>query len=192
MVDIQFRAVIEVLGKPKEHVEKSMKIHIEQLKKDSNYQVLSVEFADLKVHEEQSAWSTFAEIEAKTDKPEWLTAFCFHYMPSIIEIIEPASVTLKDVQFTQFLNDLQARLHQVDAIAKQVKLENDFMKINMRALMKNYISVLLARKPLTSEQLSGLTGVEKDKLEDYLDVLIDEGKVDLKGDEYFLIENGKQ
>ena len=60
-----------------------------------------------------------------------------------------------------------------------------------QTLMKNYISVLLARKPLTSEQLSGLTGVEKDKLEDYLDVLIDEGKVDLKGDEYFLIENGK-
>jgi len=51
--------------------------------------------------------------------------------------------------------------------------------------LNNYILVLLSKGNLTSEQLSGLTGVNKDKLEDYLDKLIDAGKVDLKEGIYF-------
>ena len=182
---ILFRAVIEVLGKPQEHVDKSLKQFVEQLKTSGTYEVISEEYADLKKQEEQELWAGFAELELKAAAIEDLISFCFDYMPSMIEILEPKELRYSDTDVSQFLNDLQAKLHQVDMVAKQIKFENDQLKKSMSGLLNNYILVLLSKGNLTSEQLSGLTGVNKDKLEDYLDKLIDAGKVDLKEGIYF-------
>lgn len=188
--NLHFRAVIEVLGKPKEHVQDSVKQYVDKLEKNDKYEVLKKDFADLKKHEEEDLWSTFAEVEVKADKVEDLIGFCFDYMPSIIELIDPAEVTFRDEEISAFLNDLQARLHQVDMVAKQVKMENDHLKNNMSRLLKNYIQILLTSKGLTAEKLSILTGVNQEKLEDYLDVLIDEGKIDMKEGVYYKVGNG--
>ena len=187
MVHITFRALIEVLGKPQEHVEKSLHSYIDHLKKDKNYQVLKVDFAEIKKQKEE-LWATFAEVEVKTEKMENITAFCFDYMPSLIEILDPRELHFKDIELARFLNDLQAKLHAVDMVAKQVKMENDLIKKNTLGLLKNYLTVLLGKQPLTSAQLSKLTGVEKDRLEDFLDTLLDEGKVSLKGEVYSLVK----
>ena len=186
---IVFRTVVELLGKPQEHVEKTMKQYIEKLKQDKHYKVLKVEFAEIKKQEKEELWATFAELEVAASDLIKLTDFCLDYMPSIIEIIEPESLTIPGGEFSFFLNDFQSKLHGVDMVAKHVKAENDVLKKNMVGLLKNYITILLkGREGLTSEQLFHLTGVEQEKLEDFLDQLIDEGKVDLKGDFYSLVE----
>ena len=110
-------------------------------------------------------------------------------MPSLIEIIEPHALSYTAKDISAFLNDLQAKLHNIDMIAKQVKMESDSLRKNMGSLLKNYITILLSKKSLTSNELSQLTGVTLDKLEDFLDQLIDEGKIDLKGNEYYLTKN---
>ena len=56
----------------------------------------------------------------------------------------------------------------------------------MSSLLKNYLTFLLSRKPLTSDQLSKITGVPADNLEDFLDKLIDSGKINLKEGLYSL------
>ena len=183
---ITFRAVIEVLGKPQEHVDKAIHQYVDALKASKEYTVIHEEFADIKKQEEQELWSVFAELEVKTEKLENLTSFCFEYMPSLIEVLEPQEFNLTDVHFSQFLNDLQAKLHNVDMVAKQVKLENDQLKRNMKGLLQNYIQVLLGNRRLTSTQLSQMTGVDKERIEDFLDMLIDDGKVDLEEGVYFL------
>ncbi len=183
---ISFRAVIEVLGKPKEYVEKALVEYIEKLKQDKNYTLISVEIEKTQQQEKEELWSNFAELEIKTEKIENITAFCFDYMPSVIEILEPEQITMNDVQLSSFLNDLQAKLHSVDMIAKQAKIESDYLKRNSGILLKNFIFSLLARNGLTSEQLSMLSGVKIEQIEDILDKFIDEGKVDLKGKVYSL------
>ena len=184
--NILFRAVIEVLGKPKEYVDESLKGFVEKLKADDNYEVVDEEYADIKKEEEQELWAAFAELEVKAGKIEELIRFCFDYMPSTIEVIEPKELKYSDMDVSHFLNDLQGRLHQVDMVAKQVKFEGDQIKKSMSGLLKNFLFILLSKGNLTSEQLSKLTGVHKEKLEDFLDKLIDEGKVDLKEDIYFI------
>ena len=184
--NILFRAVIEVLGKPKEYVDESLKGFVEKLKADDNYEVVDEEYADIKKQEEQELWAAFAELEVKAGKIEELIRFCFDYMPSTIEVIEPKELKYSDMDVSHFLNDLQGRLHQVDMVAKQVKFEGDQIKKSMSGLLKNFLFILLSKGNLTSEQLSKLTGVHKEKLEDFLDKLIDEGKVDLKEDIYFI------
>ena len=183
---ISFRVVIEVLGKPKEYVEKALVEYIEKLKQDKNYTLILVEIEKTQQQEKEELWSNFAELEIKTEKIENITAFCFDYMPSVIEILEPEQITMNDVQLSSFLNDLQAKLHSVDMIAKQAKIESDYLKRNSGILLKNFIFSLLARNGLTSEQLSMLSGVKIEQIEDILDKFIDEGKVDLKGKVYSL------
>lgn len=185
---IYFRTVLEVLGKPQEHVETSLKSYVEQIKQDKRYKLVHSEFAEIKKQEEAELWTMFAELEIKTEKLEHLTSFCFDYMPSIIEIIEPAEMSISEAHLATFFNDLQARLHQVDMVAKQLRLENDIFKRNVASLLNNYVRVLLSKGSLTADQLSKLTGVTKDQLEDFLDAMIDQQKIDLKKGVYSLKE----
>ncbi|MEW5896733.1 MAG: hypothetical protein AB1668_03515 [Nanoarchaeota archaeon] len=183
---ILFRTVLEVVGKPKEHVEASLKGYVNQLKENKRYAVVKEEFADVKEQEKSEFWMVFAEMEIWTENLKDLAYFCFDYMPSLIEIIKPGELEMSDIDITSFLNDLQAKLHGIDMIAKQLKLENDALKHNIAGLLKNYIMVLLTNRKLSSEQLHSLTGVEKDKLEDFLDKLIDQKVVDMEGNLYYL------
>ncbi len=183
---ILFRAIIEVLGKPEGHVKETLHAYVESFQQHPRYQVMRADFSELKKQEKEELWAAFAELEAWTEKMEDLTFFCLDYMPSLIEVIEPEELVLSDAQLSRFLNDLQAKLHQVDMLAKQVKMENDILRRNLGALLGNYITILLSNQNLVSEQLSKLTGMDKDKLEDFLDQLIDQGKVDLKEGIYFL------
>ena len=183
---ILFRAIIEVAGSPAEHVQNTIKTYVQNLRENKQYQVVREEFGDVKKHEGEELWAAFAELEIRTDKTENIVSFCFEYMPSLIEVLEPQSLSFSDVDVSLFLNDLQARLHQLGIYSKNVKLENDHLKKNFGGLLKNYITVLLGKGNLNSEQLSGLTGIKKDMLEDFLDQLIDEGKIDLKEGIYFL------
>ncbi len=185
--NLHFRAVMEVVGKPKEHVEQTTQNYVENLEKNDRYEVVNKEFGEAQEREDAGMWATFVEVEAKTEKVEDLVAFCFDYMPSQIEVTEPKELRFSDGEVSQFLNDLQSKLHQVDMVAKHVKMENDILKRSMGSLLKNYITLLLANGPKTGDQLSKMTGITRDKLEDFLDQLIDEGRIDLKEETYYLI-----
>ena len=106
--------------------------------------------------------------------------------------IIPNELKFSNSDFSMYLNDLQAKLHNVDMIAKQAKMESDRLNKNTGALLKNYIMVLLHQGNMDSNNLSSLTGIKKDKLEDFLDQLIDEGKIDLKEGIYFLTNKEAQ
>ena len=197
MVDkIICRAVIEVLGKPKEHVEKAMQEYIGNLKKDERFKINREDFAELKKQEDE-LWATFTELEMEVKEIKDVVSFCFEYMPSLIEIIEPDKITLTDKDFSDFFNDLQARLHQVDMIAKQVKLENEHSSMSVTKLLRNYLMMLLNERDLTLEQLSKFTGVKEELLGDYLDKLIDQKLLEMENGIYHLnkdqlIENNKK
>ena len=107
--NILFRTVIEILGKPQEHVDKSLKNFVIKLKEDQDYEVITEDYAELKKQDESELWAGFAEMEVKTDKVDHLIKFCFDYMPSIIEVIEPKELKFSDMDVSHFLNDLQAR-----------------------------------------------------------------------------------
>ena len=183
---IVIRTIIEVLGKPQEHVETAIKKYVQNLKEDKRYHVVREEYAEIKKQEQHDLWAGFAELEFQTEKMEDIISFCFDYMPSLIEIIEPEEITFEDVDVSHFLNDLQAKLHAVDMVAKQMKVENGILQKSVTILLRNYILFLLKNNNFSSVQLSQLTGVEQNRLEDFLDQLIDEGKINLTEVVYYL------
>ncbi|MBI4153323.1 hypothetical protein HY497_02270, partial [Candidatus Woesearchaeota archaeon] len=136
-------------------------------------------------------WGTFAELEFWVKEPVQLTLFCLNYMPSSVEIIEPEVLRWKSQDITKFFNDLQGRLHQLDMVAKQNKSEILLLRKGVNTLLKNYVMLLLRKRSdgMNSEQLSHFTGLEKSRMEDFLDTLVDTGAIEMEGELYRVKNN---
>src|SRR3989338_8228415 len=172
---VRCRTIIEILGKPKEHVEKTMRMYVDKIKQDSELIFLNVNFSD--AEEKDKLWAAFVELEMIVKGIPKLIGFCFDYMPSSIEILKPEEFAMKASTIQDFVNDLQARLHTVDMIVKKQKNENDFMKRNMNAAIRNIILMSLAKNELDKEYLSKITGIKENELDIFLKKLIEEKKI---------------
>ncbi|MEK6835259.1 MAG: hypothetical protein AABX61_03290 [Nanoarchaeota archaeon] len=130
MIEISARVVIEIAGFPKEHIEQVMQKVVDKVKE--NFKVIKSEIFDTVELKDKMAgfWSVFTEIELKFDDINALTVFCFEYMPSSMEILEPEELKFGRMDFGGFINDLLARLHEYDMVVKNLQAENMVMKKN--------------------------------------------------------------
>jgi len=183
---IKANVVIEILGKPKEHVEDALKTYLEKIKADDN----DISVTDEKVHEaleqDKGFFSTFAELEIVSEDITSLIGFCFDYMPSSVEIIEPEEMRMSQRELTNTINDLQAKLHNLDMAVKTARTENDFLKRNINTMLRNMVTILLKNTARDLENLSKITGVQKDELKRFMDTLIKLGKIKEENNKYFL------
>ncbi len=186
MSKIKAKIIMEVLGKPKKHVEETIKQYVEDIKKKENYKVISEEFADVQ-EQDDDFFSTFVEIELETEKLEYLTGFCFDYMPASIDIVEPSELKLTAAQLNNIMNDLQGKLHSIDMVTKQFNSENNFLKNNIKILIKNLILVILIGKKLSKEQLAKGTGTKVEEIDTFIDELINENRIKEEDDKYVLV-----
>ena len=182
---IRCRTIIEVLGKPKEHVENAIREYIEHIKQDSELVILNEDYSETKEH--GKLCSKFVELDLVIKGTKKLISFCFEYMPSSIEVLKPEQLIMSSPELSNFLNDLQARLHNVDMIVKQLKAENDFVKQNMNAILHNSILICLKVSHLNLEQLSQITGVEKKELEIFVEKMLKENKIKKENEAYVLV-----
>ena len=181
---IRCRAIIEVLGKPKEHVESAIKEYIKHIGEDSELVILKEDYSEIK--EQGTLWTKFVELDLIVKGTSKLMGFCFEYMPSSIEVTKPEHLIMSNAELSSFLNDLQARLHNVDMIVKQLKGENDFLKRNTNAILHNTIMICLKVNSLPIEQISQITGVEQKELEAFIETLVRENKIKKEGGIYSL------
>ena len=181
---VRCRTIIEVLGKPKEHVENSINEYVEHIKNDSELVILNEDYSEAK--EQGKLWSKFVELDLVIKGTKKLIAFCFEYMPSSIEVVKPEHFAMTSQELSNFLNDLQARLHNVDMVVKQLKAEADFLKLNMNAILHNAVLICLKVSRLNLEQLSQVTGVDKKELEIFVEKLVKENKIKKEGEIYTL------
>lgn len=167
---ITFRAILEVLGAPKEHVEKSIALFVDNIKNNENYTVLSEEIHPAEDAEEKDMFVTFAELEMETERLSNIANFCFDFMPSSIEIIEPERLTYLAGDLSNFFNDLQAKLHDLDMTAKQFRVQNSNLKNNSVKLLRNMVLLALRYEgPLSVEKLGERVGIPADQLRPILE-----------------------
>ena len=181
---IRCRTIIEVLGKPKDYVGQAIKEYVEHIKEDPELVVLNEDYSEMK--EQGNLWSKFVELDLVIKGTKKLTSFCFEYMPSSLEVVKPEHLIMTNSELSNFLNDLQARLHNVDMIVKQLKAENDFIRQNMHAVIHNTILICLKVAKLSMEQLSNVTGIERKELEAFVEKLVKENKIKKEDDLYTL------
>ncbi|MBW2982476.1 hypothetical protein KY343_06360 [Candidatus Woesearchaeota archaeon] len=187
---VHFRTIIEVAGRPQEYVENTIKGYVDKIKKESKTDVIKEDFAEIKKQKEEKTqeefWHTFVELELWSKNLPSLIDFCFDYMPSSIEVIEPKELHLKEREISGLLNDLQGNLHRMNMMVKEISTENLNLKRNANNLLWNIVAVLTFKEGKTIEQLSKITGFMPDNLQNFLDKLVKEEKLIKKGDKYLL------
>ncbi|MGM5484544.1 MAG: hypothetical protein ACQEP1_01600 [Nanobdellota archaeon] len=176
-------AVLEVVGKPKEHIHKAIKDHVENIKQDKEIEVEDSHIEE--PTEQEDMYSTFAEVKAWFKDMSKVINFCFDYMPSSIEILEPDKKTINMNVMTDLLTDLQGRLHHVDMLAKKLHQDNQTYNKSLTNIIRNFIKYMLT-KPRTIEDMEKLSGVKQDKLKQYADKLVEEGKIKEEKGKYYL------
>lgn len=119
------RAIIEVAGAPKEHIEKVIKEIVEKIKNEKGLE----RFKIFEAQEKDKLHFTFTEMEINFKNFEELSGFCFDYFPSSVEILEE-DVSVKREELENTINDLLAKLHQYDMNLKNLKAENIMLKKN--------------------------------------------------------------
>lgn len=167
------RALItfELVGKPREHIEQTLRAYLMNIKQDSRIGPISEEYADA-IATEDGLFSTFCEFEAVVKDLEVLTWLAINFMPASIEILEPERVNLEVRHITNWLNDLLAKLHEVSNVVREERAVNKHLTEGMNALIKNAILLALKNGARTEKELEGDTGVLAQQLEPFLKHLV--------------------
>ncbi len=188
--EVQVRAILEMVGKPKEHIEKTLKDYIKNIKENKDFDVEedNVEKA-IEQEDQKGLFSTFGELQFWTKNVNALIGFCFDYMPSSIEIIEPEKMILNSGTITDMLNDMQARLHHVDMLAKNLHQENQAFNASLNSMVRNNIMISLAQSKLKKEQLTKFAGIKEEDLQGFLDKMLEEKKITEEDGVYSLVRN---
>ena len=128
MKKIVTRAIMEVLGSPKDHVESTAKDLVESIKERKEIELVKSnisESKEVKVSDKQPEnikfFSIIIEVEIGVENIEKLVGFCFDFMPSSIDILEPSTLEMDARDVNGVLNDLMARLHRYDMFLKNLK-----------------------------------------------------------------------
>lgn len=183
---IRFYAILEIAGKPKAHVEETLKGVIAAVKQDKEIVIINEEYSD--AEEKESIFTAFVELELLAKGFSALTGFCFDYMPSSIDIIRPETISFDSVYLSNTLNDLQTRLHKTDALAKNLQAENEMVQFNISALMQNLVILSLRGSDKTFDQIAKWTGMHKEHLQPILEFLMNKGVITAVFDKFHLSE----
>src|SRR3989338_2348534 len=182
---IKARVIIEMLGAPKEHIEETLKLYVEKMKtQEKDIVVRNIEYGEPK--EVNSLFSVFVELELEFTDMKTLTYFCFDYMPSSIEVFEPSEFTYSANDYTDFLNDLQARLHKFDMMIRNLSAENKVIKKNGLTLARNVVLACVESGPKPLLEISKRSGMPEEHIKKFVNILVKEEKIKEKDGKYSL------
>ncbi|MGY4884113.1 MAG: hypothetical protein ACP5NZ_00880 [Nanobdellota archaeon] len=135
---IRVALVIEVLGKPPEHLTDTLEKIIESLDKEKGVKVISKDIKKpIEIKDKKEFYTSFAEIEIEVEEILYLAIVMFKYMPSHIEIISPELIALTNSGWNDIFNELTRRLHGYDEIAKVLQIQNFQLKEKLKESTNN-------------------------------------------------------
>ena len=178
---IHARLIVEMLGKPKDYIQQTLHNFVEKFAQKLD--IVKREFAEPK-EQDGKLFSVFVELEIRFRNVAELFGFCLDAMPSSVEIVAPEQLSFDSVHLGEFLNDIQSKLHQTDMLVKTLSAQNKHLDKNATNVFYNFLLYLLRENPRKLQALSPHVGLQDDLLKPFLDQLISQKKVVLKGDVY--------
>lgn len=151
MADEKIRAsiILEMMGRPKEHLASTMNQLLEVMAKEKNIKITGKKIHDIKkveqkdkegkiieIPEERQLYSTFAEADIECSHIMDLMLICFKYLPSHLEIIEPQEFVLNNFDLNSILNEIATKMHYYDALAKSALTNNQILVNKLKTLMQ--------------------------------------------------------
>ncbi len=184
MVEFTAKAIVEIAGSPKEFIEKTMGLLLEEMEKDEEFKLVSKETEE--AVKSDKIFSTFSEVICEFKDYTSLIHFCFKYLPSNFEIEKPARIELRREELVDTINDLLMNLHKMDQVVKDVRMRHKLVEDANKMLLKNSLAMALSDGPKTSEEITKLTGIHQPNLDSILVFYEDKGLLIKKKNKYEL------
>lgn len=138
MEKISARFILEILGRPKDHVSESLKMVVDKIGSDKDINITEKKLHDpVSVEKTKDLFTTFAEVEAEFSTVESYFNLLFAYMPSNVEIFHPEKFKTTSGDLNHMSNLLVKRLHEYDAIVKKVMTDKDILAKQLNDLKGN-------------------------------------------------------
>ena len=133
---INAMVIIEVIGKPPEHLNETLEMIIKSIDNEKGVRVKSKKINNPEVMKNRKDfYMNFAEIEVEVEKILHLVILMFKYMPAHIEIMNPEMIVLTNNGWNDILNELTRRLHGYDEIARIAGVEKEILEKKLREIL---------------------------------------------------------
>ena len=128
--------ILEVIGKPAEHLVEALEEIIKKIDEEKDVNVNGKKIKEpTPMKEQEGFFTTFAEVEVEAENMMLIAMLMFKYMPAHIEIISPENITLSNNEFGEILSELTRRLHGYDEVARVLQTERTILETKLRELM---------------------------------------------------------
>lgn len=130
---IRVMLILEVLGKPKEHLVETLNQIIEKIATENG-----VEVKEKKVNEpsplkaKEGFFTDFAEVEVEVESLQILSILMFKFMPAFVEILSPERITLQNNDINDIFNSLMQKLHGYDEVARILQTEKIILEKRLK------------------------------------------------------------
>ena len=123
--------IFEILGRPPEHIKKSLNDLIDNLGKQKGIEIIRKKIHEPKKLEDNKGkvitgedfFTTFAEVELIADNIGLVSAIVLNMLPAHVEIIEPSEYKFSNFELSSFLTNLTVKIHKYDEVAKVLIIE---------------------------------------------------------------------
>jgi len=128
--------IIEVIGRPPEHLTETLNSIIKQIDEEEGVNVKEKKMKEpVLMKEQKDFYTSFAEIEVEIERILDLAMLIFKYMPAHIEIVSPELIALTNNGWNEILNETARRLHGYDEIARIVQTEKTILEKKLKEVM---------------------------------------------------------
>ncbi len=137
MGQIKAKIIIEIMGRPAEHLKESMNLLVEKLAQEKGIVIIDKKLFDPKpLKDSKDLFTSFTELDIDFESLESFFAIVMGYMPSNVEIYEPDKLKINLSEINALSNFMISKLHRYDEIAKRALIERD-MVIKQLEFLKN-------------------------------------------------------
>ena|SRR3989344_2964560 len=122
------RMILEILGRPPEHIKNALTQLVTKLGSEKGVKLLEKTISEpIPVQDSKDLFTSFAEVNVECESLEVFLGLIFSYMPSNVELISPEQIPFTNTDINLLANKLTLRLHDYDSIAKRMMQDREFL-----------------------------------------------------------------
>ena len=138
--------VLEIIGRPPEHLTETLNSIIDQIDKEKGINVISKNIKEpVTMKDREDFFTTFAEVEV--EELIQLAILMFKYMPAHVEVISPERIVLDNNTMGDIFSEISRRLHGYEEVLRMMQAERNIMIKKLKDSAENVEGKIIEKKP---------------------------------------------
>ena len=133
--NISVNLIIEVVGKPPEHLVETLNGIIKKIDEEKGVKVLRKKInVPIPMKDRSDFFTSFAEIEIEIEEILQLAMVAMKYMPAHVEIVYPELIALTNNGWNEIFQEFLAQLHGYDEITRITQVEKKILENQLKRI----------------------------------------------------------